>query len=51
MSAAVAFHTDLAGIKDRRTSILEADRAVSQLLDQMITQAVKAWRLQTVFGP
>ena len=35
----IAFaNTDLAGIMDQRTSILEADRAVRQLLDQVITQ-------------
>lgn len=32
-------NTDLAGIMDHRTSILEADRAVRQLLDHVITQA------------
>ncbi len=37
----VAFaNTDLAGIMDHRTSILEADRAVRQLLDQVITQEI-----------
>jgi spermidine dehydrogenase len=34
-------NTDLAGIMDHRSSILEADRAVRQLLDQVITQDVK----------
>lgn len=35
----IAFaNTDLAGIMDHRTSILEANRAVRQLLDQVITQ-------------
>jgi spermidine dehydrogenase len=39
----IAFaNTDLAGIMDHRTSILEADRAVRQLLAQVITQDVKA---------
>jgi spermidine dehydrogenase len=39
----IAFaNTDLAGIMDHRTSILEADRAVRQLLDLVITQDVKA---------
>jgi len=39
----IAFaNTDLAGIMDHRTSILEADRAVRQLLDQVITQDVNA---------
>ena len=34
----IAFaNTDLAGIMDHRTSILEADRAVRQLLDQVLT--------------
>jgi spermidine dehydrogenase len=34
----VAFaNTDLAGIMDHRCSILEAERAVSQLLDQVFT--------------
>jgi spermidine dehydrogenase len=33
----IAFaNTDLAGIMDHRTSILEADRAVRQLLDQVL---------------
>ncbi len=37
----IAFaNTDLAGIMDHRTSILEADRAVRQLLDQVITQEI-----------
>jgi spermidine dehydrogenase len=35
-------NTDLAGIMDHRTSILEADRAVRQLLDQVLTQDAKA---------
>jgi spermidine dehydrogenase len=39
----IAFaNTDLAGIMDHRTSILEADRAIRQLLDQVITQDVQA---------
>ena len=39
----IAFaNTDLAGIMDHRASILEADRAIRQLLDQVITQEVKA---------
>jgi spermidine dehydrogenase len=39
----IAFaNTDLAGIMDHRASILEADRAVRQLLDQVITQDDKA---------
>jgi len=39
----IAFaNTDLAGIMDHRASILEADRAIRQLLDQVITQDVKA---------
>ncbi len=39
----IAFaNTDLAGIMDHRCSILEADRAVRQLLDQVITQEVKS---------
>jgi spermidine dehydrogenase len=34
----IAFaNTDLAGIMDHRCSIMEADRAVRQLLDQVIT--------------
>ncbi len=39
----IAFaNTDLAGIMDHRSSILEADRAVRQLLDQVITSGPKA---------
>jgi len=39
----IAFaNTDLAGIMDHRCSILEADRAVRQLLDQVITQDFKS---------
>ncbi len=39
----IAFaNTDLAGIMDHRSSILEADRAVRQLLDQVITRGSKA---------
>jgi spermidine dehydrogenase len=39
----IAFaNTDLAGIMDHRSSILEADRAVRQLLDQVITQDLEA---------
>ena len=34
----IAFaNTDLAGIMDHRSSILEAERAVGQLLDQVLT--------------
>ncbi len=34
----IAFaNTDLAGIMDHRCSILEAERAVGQLLDQVLT--------------
>lgn len=39
----IAFaNTDLAGIMDHRTSILEADRAVRQLLDQVITRGARS---------
>jgi len=35
----IAFaNTDLAGIMDHRRSILEAERAVEQLLDQVLTE-------------